>query len=550
MKQNVTPALKAFLLSVGSRQIQFADCLTITLLTGQVYRFTSFDVDVYIGIRLFTSMGSRFKRGKIESKRGVETSTLDINLIADNSNDLTGGQLSSPPQNVGLLSFTQAAVAGLLYQAQVELETVYEPVRNPDGSFSDNAWGSLIKFVGFIGQVSAYRESIDIEADSNLHLLEPQWPYFIAQPSCKWRVFDNGCTLNPASFAVAGTCLAGGSPTQVISALTNPSGYFQLGRIVFTSGNNNGLSRQIYSSLGAGASLNYPTTVLNDKPVLYLQLNDAVGSPSAADSSGGGHNASVHGGITFGRPSLIIGGTGTGALFDGSTGYLTDGLPRPSNYRAGCSFEFWYSLTSGAAAGQPVGIFDTNPGTGTTQPYAWRNNYSPRDTGPGFEWYPDTPFVGFDAPATNTPTHVVVVFRGSNMIDFYQNGQYVETIGAAGGGLANFAAAWAIGRSGLGLTGPNAYRYLDATLQHFAVYNYALPPNKVLTHYTAGITAPGSNVNALMILTDALPYAPAAGDAFNAYPGCDRTLITCQDTFNNIINFSGVPFIPVPEQGA
>jgi uncharacterized phage protein (TIGR02218 family) len=49
--------------------------------------------------------------------------------------------------------------------------------------------------------------------------------------------------------------------------------------------------------------------------------------------------------------------------------------------------------------------------------------------------------------------------------------------------------------------------------------------------------------------TFALPLAlaPAVGDAFQAFPGCDRMQSTCQTKFNNLANFRGFPYIPQPE---
>lgn len=45
------------------------------------------------------------------------------------------------------------------------------------------------------------------------------------------------------------------------------------------------------------------------------------------------------------------------------------------------------------------------------------------------------------------------------------------------------------------------------------------------------------------------PSAPASGDAFSVYPGCDKTMATCGGTkfANNLARFKGYPFIPVPE---
>lgn len=43
------------------------------------------------------------------------------------------------------------------------------------------------------------------------------------------------------------------------------------------------------------------------------------------------------------------------------------------------------------------------------------------------------------------------------------------------------------------------------------------------------------------------PQTPAAGDTFSMYPGCNKTMNTCTNKFNNLIKFRGFPFIPVPE---
>lgn len=42
-------------------------------------------------------------------------------------------------------------------------------------------------------------------------------------------------------------------------------------------------------------------------------------------------------------------------------------------------------------------------------------------------------------------------------------------------------------------------------------------------------------------------YPPAAGDQFQLLPGCDHTLATCTNIYQNQIHFGGMPFIPAPE---
>ncbi len=42
-------------------------------------------------------------------------------------------------------------------------------------------------------------------------------------------------------------------------------------------------------------------------------------------------------------------------------------------------------------------------------------------------------------------------------------------------------------------------------------------------------------------------FTPNVGDTFTAYPGCDKTVSTCKNTFNNLVNIYAFPSVPVPE---
>ncbi len=59
-----------------------------------------------------------------------------------------------------------------------------------------------------------------------------------------------------------------------------------------------------------------------------------------------------------------------------------------------------------------------------------------------------------------------------------------------------------------------------------------------------------SHAAGVLTLLMPLPVAPATGSAFTAYAGCDKSMATCQSKFNNVINFKGMPFIPVAETAA
>jgi len=56
-----------------------------------------------------------------------------------------------------------------------------------------------------------------------------------------------------------------------------------------------------------------------------------------------------------------------------------------------------------------------------------------------------------------------------------------------------------------------------------------------------------SFIAASFVLAYPLPFAPAVGDTFTAYAGCDKTQATCQAKFANLPHFRGFPFVPIPE---
>ena len=50
-----------------------------------------------------------------------------------------------------------------------------------------------------------------------------------------------------------------------------------------------------------------------------------------------------------------------------------------------------------------------------------------------------------------------------------------------------------------------------------------------------------------LLLTLPLENPINIGDTFKVYPGCDKRIDTCVTRFNNIDNFKGTPYVPVPE---
>lgn len=78
--------------------------------------------------------------------------------------------------------------------------------------------------------------------------------------------------------------------------------------------------------------MSYDSEVLADVPLIYYKLNETSGTV-ALDSSGNGYHGVYSGGVTLGRPSMVIGSSDTSALFDGSTGVATsNAMFGPASY--------------------------------------------------------------------------------------------------------------------------------------------------------------------------------------------------------------------------
>lgn len=57
-------------------------------------------------------------------------------------------------------------------------------------------------------------------------------------------------------------------------------------------------------------------------------------------------------------------------------------------------------------------------------------------------------------------------------------------------------------------------------------------------------------VGGTVYFLDPYIFPIATGDTFALFPGCDHTLATCTNTFDNLARFGGFPYVPPPESAA
>ena len=228
-----------------SGEYEFADCWTITLNGGSILRYTSADIDVRANTLTFLA-GPQIARGAISEKRGVEVSTLKITITADDSNLVAGKPLIQFIKGRGLDGAT------------IKLERAFGPDWTTLSTFpGTGATGTLIRFAGKITSIDKIQGlTVELTATSWMVLLNVQMPRNLYQARCLHTLYDAGCTLNPASFRDSGTITGIPTTQQFNTAVPgHPDGYYNLGRIVFTTGPNAGVSRTIRSSTFASGTI-------------------------------------------------------------------------------------------------------------------------------------------------------------------------------------------------------------------------------------------------------------------------------------------------------
>lgn len=214
----------------SNQQFYMADLYTLTLNGGFVARYTSWDQDLSYGGNTFASF--RIDRSKIRSVVGVEVDTLEISVYADQADLLNGAPWFTAVQR------------GALDSAILKLERVFMPTAG------DTSLGSILLFTGRVSDTEVSRTEARLTIKSELELLDTQLPRNLYQSGCLHTLYDNGCQLNKAAFAVAGTVGAGSTLTQLNSGLGNPTDYFTLGVVKFTSGVNAGVTRSVRAQTG------------------------------------------------------------------------------------------------------------------------------------------------------------------------------------------------------------------------------------------------------------------------------------------------------------
>jgi len=533
-----------------------------TINSGPPYPGTQILTQNYLGQTFTFNRGPAIKRSGLTFTAGVKPAELKIQITGDQRYIADGG-----------FDWQQAAARGLLDFAQVKLWRAIGPFTiNDDGTITV---GNVIPlFVGYIAQfskISRYAVEFNV-ADARI-LMNVNIPKHVFTHGCKWTVYDKGCTLDPESFAVPTTILSVAGTQLGVNLPTQPSGYFDGGFIRWTSGANVGLKGDIQQHFAANQ--NYAAIVLGDSPIGYWRFNEPSGT-TAYDISGNNNHGTLNGLVTLGHGSLLTSDPSGGSAFFAPTwvhgdpaqgqnagGYVTLPIPSPKNFAefaGGVTIEFIINpqYQPPSVVSSPAAVFDS----AGAQQYPLRFWDSPGfQNGAQYsltaEWLPSMTAGPQQDKVVGSPTHYMIVFRGSRTIDHYINGSLART--DTSGGSSHFS--WGDSTSDFFVysQSPNLFtvgavyqyaagntfrEYFYGNIAEFAIYPYAASGDIAFRHAFAATNPPLLGPNAIFSMFQQPLQPVAIGDTLKAYPACDWTVRTCRKRFNNIKNYGGYPGIP------
>ena len=242
--KSASAALQALL---AGRSFAAGDLYTFNLIGGGVLRYTSYDTDIVYAGNTYASGGQtgpffdrRDSKAKCHWKRGVEVDTLVFDVIPGAA-------------SVGGEPFLSAVRQGQFDGAELELDRAFFPPPTP-GAFPpvtvQPATGVVVLFAGRVAEIDAGRSLASFSVNSHLELLNQNLPRNLYQAGCVNTLGDASCTVTIANFATTGIAAAGSTASSIAAAVSNPlAGYFNQGKISFTSGVNAGLSRSVKQCL-------------------------------------------------------------------------------------------------------------------------------------------------------------------------------------------------------------------------------------------------------------------------------------------------------------
>lgn len=208
-------------------------------------RITNWDTDLKVAGNTYNS-GFMLKRGSLALTNDLSVNTVSLDIMP---------QFDSPsPLTVGGYSIPEALRRGYFDGATASLSKLFM------GKPGDTSNGATAWFLGRVSDVEITRQKSIITIEDGTALLNVSMPRNVYQTGCLHALFDAGCTLTKSSFESTASVTGTGATLTTFNytGLSQATGYFNLGTILWTSGRNAGRVASVKSYGGGTIKLFSP----------------------------------------------------------------------------------------------------------------------------------------------------------------------------------------------------------------------------------------------------------------------------------------------------
>lgn len=394
-------------------------------------------------------------------------------------------------QLVGTYNGTDVAfyVNGALVESRVASYSPIDPAQLPPllriGGGSTEAETGAFFFTGGVDEVAVYSSALTAAqvADHWAAAFSPTLaPIIDGQPQSAEVVIGGTATLTVQARSGTPLSYQWKKDNQVLEGETSDT-------LVVTGANNDSAGSytvDVSNSAGTvpsqaatiavvGPEATYQATVLRDGPVAYWRLGETAGTTTAADAMGN-HPGTYGAGITLGEAGALDGDDNTAARFAVANQSFVD-VPWSANLNPPqFTFECWAKVTGGSDYRSPMTSRGDGPQKGFIF-YATPGNAWEFWTGTGAGWNA----LGGASVVNDNWVYLAGTYDGATK-RFYVNGQQVSANQSAF--VPNDANVLRIG--GGATENPTGNYFFEGLIDEAAVYNKALSPARILTHYLAG----------------------------------------------------------------
>ena len=245
--KNIPAALQTFLAS--KVPMNKTDLFAVTLANGQVIYAMSGQAPVqFLSNWYYPSKYGAWERGKIPSKVAFTPESVQMTLTVKADSSILFPGTSTP--------LMKTVTAGMFDKALVKVYTLFWGL--DESVYAGIARGYLTAFMGEITDLQQTgRSQVKFDVTSMDFILNLNMPRNLIQSSCRFTLFDYGCSLLRSNFAKSETAVSGSTQSLlVLSDTSSPAWWnanmtFAQGSLQFTGGQNSGLWASIKSQNAA-----------------------------------------------------------------------------------------------------------------------------------------------------------------------------------------------------------------------------------------------------------------------------------------------------------